>query len=318
MNRIGSVALLSTSNAVRDDEFFYRSAHIINEDNQRAIKWCLHQSPSHDNPILDRDELEAMEASMHPLIFQQEILAKFVAIDTLSIFPLEKILEDGKPVPFPTKAGSVFAVVDTALKGGTTNDLTAATYFAVIVTGGDPGRLVILDYDVTEMHAGGIAEFLHMVHVKLTQFTYNMSVTNGSAGMFIEDTAPGAVLLYDAPQRGLHAQAIEKDLTQLGKDGRAIQADVIVSAGLVRICDLAYDKVVTVRGLRRNALISQITSYHIADPAADKRADDLLDTFTYGCIIGINVTTTQNWVLDKARAKAKARRQAEAAAEAVQ
>lgn len=308
INRKGSVVALSTPNGVREDEFFYRVAHM------KELGWAFHQSPTHDNPLIDRDELEAMEKSSHPLIYQQEILARFVDISAFSVFPLDKLLENGAPIPFPARANATFAVVDTGLKGGTDNDATAAVYFAVDVEAGTPGRLTILDYDVTEIGRGGIAVFLSAVQATLTEYTIALGAAAGSYGVYIEDAAAGAVLLYDAPERGINSQPIDEALTKLGKDGRALEAEVVMSAGLVRITDHAWYKTVTLRGITRNALTAQISAFRIADPAAQKRADDLLDLFTYGCIIGIHVSTVRNWVMAKARAEAKARRKAEAEA----
>lgn len=50
----------------------------------------------------------------------------------------------------------------------------------------------------------------------------------------------------------------------------------------------AYDKVTEYKGMTRNHLLSQVCSYRIGDKDAAKRSDDLLDTFTYGVIIGLN------------------------------
>lgn len=64
-------------------------------------EWWMKQYPSHCNPYLDRGELAAMEREMDDLVYQQEILAQFVAFVGMvySMFDMSKhVMEDSKAI----------------------------------------------------------------------------------------------------------------------------------------------------------------------------------------------------------------------------
>ena len=81
------------------------------------------------------------------------------------------------------------------------------------------------------------------------------------------------------------AKAIDSKLTSMGKDLRAQNASPYVSAGDVKFTQEAFDKVVTYKGSTKNHLWSQVLSFELG--SGDKQPKDCLDTFTYGCAIGI-------------------------------
>jgi hypothetical protein len=106
-------------------------------------------------------------------------------------------------------------------------------------------------------------------------------------GAFIEDTNSGTILLQQAVKRGWKAQAIDTELVSKGKDERAINVSGYVYQGLVKVTEQAYDKVTTFKGSTRNQMMSQILGFRVADPDANKRADDLLDCFCYGISLAL-------------------------------
>ena len=73
----------------------------------------------------------------------------------------------------------------------------------------------------------------------------------------------------------------------MGKDERAMNASGYVHNDKVKICAPAYEKVTVYKEVSRNHQVAQITGFRLGDKDAAKRADDLLDTFTYGISIGI-------------------------------
>lgn len=77
-------------------------------------------------------------------------MAEFVDWSGEAFFSREKLLVNGRPVPYPSHCDVVFAVIDTASKTGTDNDATAVAYFALdrLSTG---APLKILDWDVTQI-----------------------------------------------------------------------------------------------------------------------------------------------------------------------
>lgn len=85
----------------------------------------------------------------------------------------------------------------------------------------------------------------------------------------------------------MKVRPIPSEMTAMGKDGRALAVAPYVVQGKVKISELAYRKVVKFKDASRNHLVSQVTNYRPADPDAARRADDLLDTVTYG--IGLSL-----------------------------
>jgi hypothetical protein len=120
------------------DNFFY---NLCNDPRYGFVEF---HAKTMDNPLLPkRDEgeaektwrarrarlLEDLEANNDPLVFAQEYCAEFVDWSGVAFFSREKLLVDDQPVPPPCRCGSVFAVIDTAVKTGTDNDGTAITFF---------------------------------------------------------------------------------------------------------------------------------------------------------------------------------------------
>ena len=83
------------------------------------------------------------------------------------------------------------------------------------------------------------------------------------------------------------AQALDTKITAIGKDERAVNASGYVYNGKVKICAPAFYKETEFKGQTRNHLISQVTGFRVGDKNAPKRADDLLDTFTYGVNVAL-------------------------------
>ena len=104
----------------------------------------------------------------------------------------------------------------------------------------------------------------------------------GSLGVWIEDKSSGMVLLQQAKRHGWPAHPIATELTAKGKDERALSVSGYVHRGDVKISQHAHDKVSSYKGTTRNHLIAQVCGFRMGDKDAAKRADDLLDCFTYG------------------------------------
>jgi hypothetical protein len=74
-------------------------------------------------------------------------------------------------------------------------------------------------------------------------------------------------------------------LVSRGKDLRALAAEPHVSAGRVKITREAYNKTSNYRGVTRNQLLAQLSSFRVGDRAAYKRVDDLLDCATFAILL---------------------------------
>jgi hypothetical protein len=290
----GSCVVASNTKGVAEDNFLWQVC------NNHKLGFIQLHAPSFSNPTIPRRRLgETDEAFMtrklaifaklkqdeHPLVYRQEYEAEFVDWSGVAFFALDKMLLNGKPIDAPRKCDVVFAVVDSASKTGTENDGTAVTYYAL--SRSSPFPLTILDWDIVQIEGALLDTWLTGVFVRLQELSRECGARKGSAGVFIEDAASGIILLQQARKRELDAHAIDSQLTSLGKDERALNASGYVYRGNVKFCDHAYHKVSEFKGATRNHLISQVTGFRMGDKDNAKRADDLLDTYTYGIALSL-------------------------------
>jgi hypothetical protein len=275
----GGVAwMFSTPHGIAPGNFFYQIAQLPNE-------WTFHTSPTGNNPFVPVQELDKMKATMHPMVYRQEILAEFIDWSGDQFFSLDKLLHNGKPVQYPIKTDHVFAVIDTAIKSGKQHDGTAVIYCALNELNPKEHQVIILDWDIIQVDGALLEHWLPSVFDLLNHFTKMFSVRQGNAGIWIEDAAAGSILLQQGKTRGWATHTIDTKLLMLGKDERAISVSGHFHQDKIKISEFAYDKVTTFKDTTRNHLLSQISSYRVGDKDAYKRADDLLDVFCYAIAI---------------------------------
>lgn len=276
----GSCLVASTPNGVDSDNFFWQIC------NQPEHGFTEYHAPTHTNPYLPSEELLKLEKENHPLVFKQEYLAEFVDWSGEAFFNIEKLLFKGRAIPMPTVCDGVFAVIDTAVKGGVEHDGTAVIYCAVNHFYGQP--LIILDWDIVQIDGALLESWMPTVLDRLEELARLTGARTGTkAGVHIEDAAAGAILLQQGRIRGWNTHPIDSTLTSQGKDVRALDVSGYYHQDKIKICEYAYDKTVNFKGATRNHLITQITSFRIGDKDAYKRADDLLDAFVYSLAIGV-------------------------------
>lgn len=290
----GWALVASNTNGVDPDNFLYA---ICNDPKWGFISY---HAPTISNPLIPfrrpgeseaehmvrrMEAIEAIRAEKHPLVFRQEYEAEFVDWSGVAFFALDKLLERGAPVPSPSGCDAVFLVIDSATKTGSGNDGTAATFFAV--TAGSPTPLVILDWSIEQIEGASLEGWLPGQLERCEELARKCGARMGSLGAFIEDKNSGSILIQQATNRGMPAQAISSAFTAHGKDERAISVSGYVYREMAKISVEAYEKVMVYKGTSRNHLISQVTGFRIGDKDAAKRADDLLDTFVYGIAIAL-------------------------------
>lgn len=275
----GSAIAFSTPNGVNQNNFFWR---ICNEKKHGFVDF---HAPTASNPFLPADEIEEYRKKYHPLVFQQEFLAEFVDWSGVAFFGKDHLLVDGQGVPYPSGCDTVFAVIDSAVKGGREHDGTAVTYWAL--SDFNAHKLICLDYDIISIDGALLEHWIPSVFSRLEELAKMCRARFGSRGAFIEDAASGSILLQQCALRGFPTEALPGDLTAAGKDARAINASSPVWRGEVKFSDYAYDKIVVFKEAERNHLASQVFSFRVGDKNANTRADDLLDTFTYAIAISL-------------------------------
>ena len=274
----GSALVLSNTNGIDAENFLYQIC------NDPSLGFVEYHAPTSANPYMPAEELAEIEASTHPLVFQQEYRADFVDWSGAAFFSQLSLLDDNaKPVPYPVICDCVFATIDTAVKDGKKHDGTGVTYWAYSqFTGKIP--LVILDYDVTQVEGSLLEVWLPGIYQRLNELAKLTRARRGSLGAFIEDKTSGTILLQQAKRRDWPAHSIESKLTSLGKDARCISVSGYVHRGMVKMSDVAYDRVITYKGTTRNHLLAQVVGYRVG---VDSGQDDLLDTFAYGIAISL-------------------------------
>lgn len=284
----------STPNGINDANFFYnicKDAEAKKADPHYKSRYNFKEfhAPTHQNPHLHKGELRKLKRDNHPLVYQQEYLAEFVDWRGVQFFELAKMLDpNGYPVAIPQHIEGVYAVIDSAVKDGLEHDGTGVTYYGISPHHGDP--LVILDWDIVQIEGALLETWLPLVFQTLEALARETRARNGMLGVFIEDKASGTILLQQAQRRGWPAQAIDSKLTAVGKDERALSVSGYVHRGMVKIAERAYNKVATFKNHSRNHFLTQVLGFRMGDKDAYKRADDLLDTFTYGLSIGLGNT----------------------------
>ena len=276
----GRCIIASNTNGIDIEQFFWK---ICNEPEHGFKEYW---APSHGNPYLPLEDLEELQRTEHPLVYQQEYLAKFIDWSGVAFFSIDLMYKDGKPLPAPARCDSVFAVIDTAIKDGKENDGTAVSYWALNNLG-DNFPLILLDWDIIQIEGAVLETWLPSVYATLEELARAHRARHGATGAWIEDKGSGIILLQQAKNRGWAAHPIENELTMLGKDARALNASGAFTQGKVKISQAAFDKTVVYKGVSRNHFITQVTGFRMGDKDAYKRADDLLDTFTYAIALAL-------------------------------
>ena len=274
----GSFWLFSTPNGVDPENFFYRAWH------DADLGFKRFHAPTSSNPYVPLDELEKEKKVVHPLVFQQEFEAKFIDFGNATFFKLEYFLDENQlPVEYPTKCDAVFAVMDCAVKSGSTNDATAVLYCATSKYHGHP--LVWLDYEMHSIEAASLEYLAPKVLKRCEELAKQCGARSGSLGLMVEDAAGGQVLIQQAGPRGWPVQAIDSLLTSKGKDERALLSGGPAYRGDAKISKYCFDKTYEWRGRTANHLLQQLTLFRIGDKEAYRRADDLLDCAAYSIIV---------------------------------
>lgn len=281
------VWVFSTPNGNNPDNFFWK----LCRDEKMKEDFKEHYAPSASNPKVLPEEIDKWRRTYDPRVFDQECLAIFVDWGGHAFFKEENLLVEGRPVEYPTFCDCVYAVIDTAVKAGAEHDGTGVCYWALGTRVnadtwyGHP--LVCLDYDYVKIEGAHLVDWIPSVFQRLEELARLCNARGGSVGVYIEDAQSGSILLQQCAHRGLAARPLPQDLTSAGKDARAINASAPVHQGHVKWSRYVFEKSMSYGGAYRNHMTGQVYDFHIGDKAAAKRADDLLDCFTYGVAIGL-------------------------------
>jgi hypothetical protein len=287
----GSALVMSTPNGVNDENFFYQ---VCQPGNKQGF--TMFHAPTYQNPLIPlrragepevdylirrRLEFQKVKDTKPPLVYQQEFLAEFVSWGGDAFFDVEKMLVNKKPVAYPQHVEYVCATIDTAVKDGQENDGTAVVYWAFNKYGlGAP--ITLLDWDILQITGNLLIDWLPTVFANLNELAKRCQARYGSAGAFIEDKMSGTILIQQSLVKGYQAAGIPGNITDKGKDGRALGISSHYHQELIKIHEVAFNRTKNYKGNEKNHLLDQISKFFISDKDAYKRSDDLLDCFVYG------------------------------------
>ncbi len=287
----GDALAMSNANGNDPENFFYA---ICNDPSHGFTEY---HAPTMANPLLplrQRDETESewlvrreetfdkLKREKHPLVFKQEYLAEFVDWSGVSFFSIERLLFDEQPVEYPRLCDTVFAVIDSAIKTGKTNDGTGVIYVAYQSR---EQKLIILDWDLIQIEGSMLEGWIPGVFLRCQELANQCNARHGSIGAFIEDKASGIVLAQQAARRQWPLRPIDSKLTSVGKVERAISVSGYVYSRKVLLSRYAFDKTSMYKGHNRNHLVSQVTGFRV--DVKDQIDDDLLDTFCYAIALSL-------------------------------
>jgi hypothetical protein len=277
----GSAIVASTPAGLAEDNFFWRVCHELSYGFTQFV------APTLRNPFIPPAEIEALRAQHNALVFSQEFEAQFVNLAGVGLFNIEAMLNKGEPWPTPELFDTVFATLDSGVRGGQAHDASAVVYCGLNMTVAPLG-LYILDWEAVELGAGDLE--LWFAGIGRTLSEYSLKTRMGAQGVDIERLGLGEMLLAKSLALGVHAGEIPSELVARGKDLRALAAERFINGGRIRLTAQAANKVSKLKGVQRNHLLAQTAAFHIADKDAWKRADDCVDALVYAALMAFTVT----------------------------
>jgi hypothetical protein len=218
----------------------------------------------------------------------QEYEAEFVDFRGIAFFSLDKLLDNGQPVPMPEIIDTIFATVDTAIKSGSEHDGSGVIYWGL--SNVPTPHLFVLDWDIVSIDGAFLSDWMPTVFQNMENLARQTRVRFPFGSVYIEDKGSGTMLIQAGEARGWPVEAIASDLTAKGKDERAIVVNGYHFSGQCKITQHAYDKTAMFHGSEMNHFLTQVTGFRIGDKEGYKRADDLLDCYCYGLAVGVG-----NW-----------------------
>jgi hypothetical protein len=278
---LGSAVVCSTPSGINEDNFFWRVCHEL------SYGFAQFVAPTLRNPFIPPAEIEALRAQHNPLVFAQEFEAQFVNLAGVGLFDVAAMLNKGEPWPTPELFDTVFATLDSGVRGGQEHDASAVVYCGLNMTMAPLG-LYVLDWEAVELGAGDLEYWFAGIGRTLAEYS---SKTRMSAGcVYIERAGLGELLLVKANSLGVPAEEISSEMVARGKDLRALAAERFINGGRVRLTAQAANKISKLKGIARNHLLAQVAGFHIADKDAWKRSDDLVDSLVYAALIAFTAT----------------------------
>jgi hypothetical protein len=272
----GPAVICSTPSGISETNFFWLVC------NEKAYGFAEFVAPTTANPFIPVGEIEALRKQHNPLVFAQEFEAQFVNLAGGGLFDVAAMLNKGEPWQTPARFDTVFAAVDSGVRGGQTHDASAAVYVG-LNKWLKPHGLFVLDWEAVEVGAGDIELWFAGVGRRLAGYAEQSRM--GSLGVYVERAGLGEMLLAKANALGVHAEEIKSELVARGKDLRALAAERFINDGTVKLTAPACDRRSRLKSVARNHLLAQVAGFRVADKEAWRRSDDLVDALCYAVLM---------------------------------
>jgi hypothetical protein len=277
----GAAIIASTPSGIQEDNFFYLACH-----EKQTYGFAEFVAKTIDNPFIPPAEIEMLRNQHNPLVFAQEFEAQFVNLAGVGLFDVAAMLDKGEPWETPERFDTVFATLDSGVRGGQEHDASAVIYLGVNMYL-LPHGLFVLDWEAVELGAGDLELWFAGIGRRLEEYAEKTRV--GSQGVHVERAGLGEMLLAKADALGVLAQEIPPDLVTRGKDLRALAAERFINGGSVKLTRPACDRVSRLKTVTRNHLLAQVAGFRIADREAWRRSDDLVDALVYATLLAFAV-----------------------------
>lgn len=315
----GDCFVFSTPIGKDETNFFYCICH-----HPERYGFKFHHAPTSDNPWISEEDIEFSRERMDPRKFRQEFLAEFIDWGGDAFFSLEPLMigvnptsyideqgvtittyEKFEPHEAPEHLDGIEVICDSGMKGTEEHDGHAFIYvgwkeykkpeyneWGEQLVG---YKVWLLDYDITTYSGAIFEESLARTFDRALELRRRFKVWRAFNGIQMEDKALGQNMIQKSQAGNLKAgrhtgedycrvTALNSKWTAAGKDGRAFLVQDHHWSRDVMMTRDCFEKVVEYKKDRCNHLVSQITSFKVADKDAKKRADDLLDAYTYALL----------------------------------
>lgn len=143
---------------------------------------------------------------------------------------------------------------------------------------------MVLDWDLVRIEGQLLDVWLPSVFQRLDALAIESHAVLPALGAYIEDKGVGSIFLRAAERQDLPLMAIEKKITEVGTDERAVNASSYVHQGQIKFSNLAFDKTVDYQGAMAKHLLNQIEGFA---PGAKDVDSEMLNCFAFGVAIGL-------------------------------
>lgn len=215
---------------------------------------------------LSPDRLDALVWAVHDLMLQ-EPAGNFIK-EASFLTPSSTVDGTPAPVEIPQRVDCVLASIAAGLP--LEPDTLAIVFFAASVYQTANPPLVILDWNLCELHDNTLDSFITQAYARLEELAQATRVRCGiNSGLLIDNDGLAEILIDVAMSRDYLVNPLQGSIVERPHHERAIRAAAFLNQRKVRICREAHAKELNFRGVTRNHLLAQALAFGATDAAKD-------------------------------------------------